>query len=239
MNRCWWDAAAAAVSSDVSTPPFGARIRIRSGRKRGGAPASPAALTPIPLAVSLISPGGVLTEQRRAELQVEVRGFAAAAAVALAASSDLPLHIPVLRLHGLHVRIRTHTTHTHKPRTNHAAALACTYHSTLLQLERDRVFQKQLQEIQSVIARYRGPLLESGALGARILGPGIAGFSRASEAQHQHAPLPPLASPCACVVAHSHACPPSLHTHTVSNANATNSHRPGAAPVAPGDRPVL
>ena len=31
------------------------------------------------------------------------------------------------------------------------------------QLERDRVFQKQLQEIQSVIARYRGPLLESGA----------------------------------------------------------------------------
>eukprot|EP00887_Chlorella_sp_A99_P002227 scaffold21.g2227.t1 len=30
-----------------------------------------------------------------------------------------------------------------------------------LELERDRVFQQQLHEIQSVIARYRGPLLES------------------------------------------------------------------------------
>lgn len=31
----------------------------------------------------------------------------------------------------------------------------------LLQLERDRSFQAQLREVQSVIARYRGPLLES------------------------------------------------------------------------------
>ena len=33
--------------------------------------------------------------------------------------------------------------------------------SPLLQLERDRSFQAQLREVQSVIARYRGPLLES------------------------------------------------------------------------------
>jgi hypothetical protein len=30
-----------------------------------------------------------------------------------------------------------------------------------LELERDKVFQKQLQDLQGVIARYRGPLLES------------------------------------------------------------------------------
>lgn len=30
-----------------------------------------------------------------------------------------------------------------------------------LELERDKVFQQQLREIQGVIARYRGPLLES------------------------------------------------------------------------------
>ena len=31
----------------------------------------------------------------------------------------------------------------------------------LPQLERDKVFQKQMQDLQGVMARYRGPLLES------------------------------------------------------------------------------